>query len=117
MGGSLCLISEVTKGSTFTVRIPWVEVSEKHHFTKQSEKSMNADYSSFTILAVDDNEQNLMVLEHLLHKTKVKMETVMDGNTAVQKCEEKTYDLLLLDHMMPKPDGIETLHPVSYTHL
>ena len=51
-----------------------------------------------------------MVLEHLLHKTKVKMETVMDGNTAVQKCEEKTYDLLLLDHMMPKPDGIETLH-------
>ena len=48
---------------------------------------MNADYSSFTILAVDDNEQNLMVLEHLLHKTKVKMETVMDGNTAVQKCE------------------------------
>ena len=110
MGGSLCLISEVTKGSTFTVRIPWIEVSEKHHFTKQSEKSMNADYSSFTILAVDDNEQNLMVLEHLLHKTKVKMETVMDGNTAVQKCEEKTYDLLLLDHMMPKPDGIETLH-------
>lgn len=110
MGGSLCLISEVMKGSTFTVRIPWVEVSEKHHFTKQSEKSMNADYSSFTILAVDDNEQNLMVLEHLLHKTKVKMETVMDGNIAVQKCEEKTYDLLLLDHMMPKPDGIETLH-------
>ena len=110
MGGSLSLISEVTKGSTFTVRIPWVEVSEKHHFTIQSAKSMNADYSSFTILAVDDNEQNLMVLEHLLHKTKVKMETVMDGNTAVQKCEEKTYDLLLLDHMMPKPDGIETLH-------
>lgn len=110
MGGSLSLISEVAKGSTFTVRIPWVEVSEKHHFTKQSEKSMNADYSSFTILAVDDNEQNLMVLEHLLHKTKVKMETVMDGNTAIQKCEEKTYDLLLLDHMMPKPDGIETLH-------
>lgn len=110
MGGSLSLISEVTKGSTFTVRIPWVEVSEKHHFTKQSAKSMNADYSSFTILAVDDNEQNLMVLEHLLHKTRVKMETVMDGNTAVQKCEEKTYDLLLLDHMMPKPDGIETLH-------
>ena len=110
MGGSLSLSSEVTKGSTFTVRIPWVEVSEKHHFIKQSEKSMNADYSSFTILAVDDNEQNLMVLEHLLHKTKVKMETVMDGNTAIQKCEEKTYDLLLLDHMMPKPDGIETLH-------
>ena len=110
MGGSLSLSSEVTKGSTFTVRIPWVEVSEKHHFTKQSVKSMNADYSSFTILAVDDNEQNLMVLEHLLHKTKVKMETVMDGNTAIQKCEEKTYDLLLLDHMMPKPDGIETLH-------
>lgn len=110
MGGSLSLSSEVTKGSTFTVRIPWVEVSEKHHFIKQSEKSMNADYSSFTILAVDDNEQNLMVLEHLLHKTKVKMETVMDGNIAVQKCEEKTYDLLLLDHMMPKPDGIETLH-------
>lgn len=110
MGGSLSLSSEVTKGSTFTVRIPWVEVSEKHHFTKQSAKSMNADYSSFTILAVDDNEQNLMVLEHLLHKTKVKMETVMDGNIAVQKCEEKTYDLLLLDHMMPKPDGIETLH-------
>ena len=110
MGGKISLISEVAKGSTFTVRIPWVEVSEKQHFAKQSEKSMNADYSSFTILAVDDNEQNLMVLEHLLHKTKVKMETVMDGNTAIQKCEEKTYDLLLLDHMMPKPDGIETLH-------
>ena len=30
MGGKISLISEVAKGSTFTVRIPWVEVSENN---------------------------------------------------------------------------------------
>lgn len=68
------------------------------------------DFSGRTILAVDDNDLNLMILKHLLKRTNVVLEMVMDGKKAVEACACKTYDLLILDHMMPYPDGIETLH-------
>ncbi len=69
-----------------------------------------ADYSTRTVLAVDDDVQNLKVIRHLLKRSGVKLETAESGIEAVKVCARKKFDLILLDHMMPDPDGIETLH-------
>ena len=64
------------------------------------------------ILSVDDNPMNLMVLNSLLKDTLVTIDTAEDGYKALELAYARQYDLILLDHMMPKMDGIETLHEI-----
>lgn len=61
------------------------------------------------ILVVDDSEMNLFVVRNLLKQTMVQVDTCLGGKMALQKMGEKQYDVILLDHMMPEMDGIETL--------
>ena len=63
-----------------------------------------------TVLAVDDNEMNLVVFRALLKRTGIQVETASGGQECLECCRTKKYDLIFLDHMMPEPDGIETLH-------
>ena len=64
------------------------------------------------ILAVDDNQSNLTVVKLLLKRTGIRPDLCGSGSRAAELCREKKYDLILLDHMMPEPDGIETLHMI-----
>ncbi|MCR5824928.1 MAG: response regulator [Oscillospiraceae bacterium] len=66
-----------------------------------------------TILAVDDNPMNLMVLAGLLKRTRIHIDMVESGDECLQRTTEKKYDMILLDHMMPEKDGIETLHEMK----
>ena len=61
------------------------------------------------ILVVDDNEMNLKVCVNLLKLMKIKPDTVSSGMEAIESMRKNVYDIVLLDHMMPKMDGIETL--------
>ncbi|MBQ1855783.1 MAG: response regulator, partial [Anaerovibrio sp.] len=62
------------------------------------------------VLVVDDNQMNLMVFKSLLKKTQVQVDTADDGDEALLLTQDKKYDIIFLDHMMPGKDGIETLH-------
>lgn len=42
--------------------------------------------------------------------TKVQTETVMSGKEMLARVAQEYFDMILLDHMMPELDGIETLH-------
>ena len=61
------------------------------------------------ILAVDDNQVNLAVLEGWLKDFKVEVDCARSGKRALKMLGAKHYDLVLLDHLMPEMDGIETL--------
>lgn len=72
-----------------------------------------SDLTDKWILAADDNATNLKVLKHLLKKTNVHLETVIGGEAAIEACRKRNYDLIFLDHLMPQPDGIATLHRIQ----
>ena len=61
------------------------------------------------ILVVDDLEINLKVAEGLLKPYKAKIDTCLNGQDAIKLIEKYEYDIVLLDHMMPGLDGIETI--------
>jgi signal transduction histidine kinase/response regulator of citrate/malate metabolism len=61
------------------------------------------------ILVVDDTEMNLTVIENLLKSTKINIDTACSGEEAIAKDATNDYDIIFVDHMMPKMDGIETL--------
>ncbi|MCL2809286.1 MAG: response regulator [Treponema sp.] len=61
------------------------------------------------VLVVDDVDTNLYVAEGLLKPYMLDIDTANSGIIAIDFIKSgKTYDLIFMDHMMPKMDGIET---------
>ena len=65
------------------------------------------------VLIVDDNKMNLMVFTNLIKQTLVQVDTADGGDEGLRLAMENKYDIIFLDHMMPKKDGIETLHELK----
>ena len=61
-------------------------------------------------LVVDDDEMNLLVASGILKDYHMEVSTALSGMEALKLCEENTYDIIFLDHMMPEMDGVETMH-------
>ncbi|MCR5673965.1 MAG: response regulator [Lachnospiraceae bacterium] len=68
------------------------------------------------ILVVDDNPMNLNVIKGLLKATKVFVTTAESGEECLEKIKYDKYDVVLLDHMMPGMDGLETVEKIRETH-
>ncbi len=68
----------------------------------------NLLFSKNTILIVDDNPTNLGVIFNVLDEAGLEVLVAQDGESALQKIEYITPDLILLDIMMPGIDGFET---------
>ena len=67
-----------------------------------------------TVLLVDDNAQNLELLEVYMEDVPdVRVVTAENGLEALQKVEEESPDLILLDIMMPKMSGFEVCKKIK----
>jgi len=60
------------------------------------------------VLVVDDNSQNLKLLTNTLRNAGYRVSVAQDGESALSRVQHTCPDLILLDIMMPKMDGIET---------
>ena len=58
---------------------------------------------------VDDEPMNLFVAKGILEDYGMTVATAASGEEAIRTCQENEYDLVFLDYMMPKMDGIETM--------
>ena len=64
------------------------------------------------VLAVDDEEMNLVVAKGVLGSYGIQVDTCLSGREAVERCASTSYDIVFLDHMMPGFDGVETLKQI-----
>jgi signal transduction histidine kinase/DNA-binding response OmpR family regulator len=92
-----------------------------HETFIQYDNQTSDEYYDFTaetakILIVDDNSINLTVAQGLLEPLNMQIDTALSGNEAISKISETMYDLILMDHMMPELDGIETTHIIRRFH-
>ncbi|MCI8537999.1 MAG: response regulator [Oscillospiraceae bacterium] len=106
MGSSIQLDSVPGKGSTFSFSIPLT--LGKHVEAKASVEELSFD--GYRILVVEDNELNAEIAQCLLEERNFEVECVYDGAQAVERIrttEPGTYDVILMDIMMPVMDGLE----------
>lgn len=64
------------------------------------------------VLVVDDVDMNLFVIENLLKQTEMQVTLADCGDECVHKACEEEFDLILIDHMMPGKDGMETFKDI-----
>ncbi len=64
------------------------------------------------VLAVDDEEMNLVVAKGVMGSYGIEVDTCLSGKEAVERCRTNSYDMVFLDHMMPGFDGVETLRHI-----
>ncbi|XOZ33743.1 response regulator [Halomonadaceae bacterium KBTZ08] len=69
--------------------------------------SRDASGVNARVLAVDDNEANLKLVTTLLREFDLQVEDVSSGYQAVQRLQQGTFDLVLMDVQMPGMDGTE----------
>ena len=118
MGGKIVVQSKYEQGSNFTVYLKQNIVKLVKDITNESLSTTETvdefDYSNKKILIVDDNNLNLKVASRLLQTFNVQIETVMSGFECLDKINNgEKFDLILMDDMMPKMSGGETLQKLK----
>ena len=123
MKGRIEVSSEYGKGSVFTVYLPQeiIDDSPMGDFRQRFEavaKQEDEYRESFVapeakVLVVDDNGMNLAVVKALLKKTDIQVTTCMSGMECLELVKNTYFDVILLDHMMPEMDGIQTLAKIK----
>lgn len=140
MGGTITVDSVPGKGSTFCVKIPQeitegqsaedIEIQDDMFLTvfddeydgriaeiseeAASLRGIDENYIApeARVLVTDDVPSNLIVVKEFLKDTQIILDTAESGREAIKKCKIYTYDVILMDHMMPEPDGIATMHMI-----
>ena len=76
---------------------------------KKKDDSGRLNVPGLRVLVTDDNEMNLKVAANLLQFFSVYPVLCTSGQETIDLCAKEKYDIIFLDHMMPKMDGIECL--------
>lgn len=122
MGGKLWCESVYKEGSEFILTLSQ-QVRDNRgigKFTEVEESAKGPYVPQFVapdadVLVVDDNPMNLNVIKGLLKATKVFVTTAESGEECLEKIKYDKYNVVLLDHMMPGMDGLETVAKIRQT--
>ena len=77
---------------------------------------MKSQKRDIRVLVVDDEIEIQKVLRQILIRKGYVVETAGDGKEALSLMKKIRPDIVLLDIMMPKLDGIETLRRIKASH-
>lgn len=110
--GTVDVNSKYGVGTTFTVHIAQ---KIRSYEQKAEEKTVEEqrEYPGNRILVVDDIPTNLIVAKRFLELLKVDVDTASSGEECIQMCGAQRYNMVLLDDMMPKMSGTETLNELK----
>jgi signal transduction histidine kinase/CheY-like chemotaxis protein len=131
MGGNVSVTSVYGKGSVFTAVLPqkildaapiggnisggepWRPApaegaAYENNIPEQADSEVSFTAPNARILIVDDVPINLLVAEGLLAPYKMRIDCCTGGAEAISLMEKNRYDLVLMDHLMPEMNGIET---------
>ena len=112
--GSIDVVSEYGKGSTFSFILSFnkttIEVVLEPEIIE-----LNADIKDTKILVVEDMELNQLLMKTLLDDFGFECEIASNGQIAVEKLQNQSYDIVLMDLQMPVMNGFEATEYIRKT--
>ncbi len=114
MRGSLYVSSELGKGTSFTVQLPLEAIELEARTVETPIGAIQPSSQQFDILLVEDNAVNQKVAVRMIEGFGHRVSVVEDGVAALQALQNRSYDLVFMDCMMPVMDGLEATRRIRF---
>ncbi|MCI0498828.1 MAG: response regulator [Planctomycetales bacterium] len=125
LGGTIEVASRINVGSTFSLRLP-VEIELSAQTPADTTASAVAPPESpsaaaprdpISILLAEDQPSNRTVITLMLEALGARVDTAQDGGEALEKAQQRAYDLILMDLKMPRMDGHEAARQIRQRNI
>lgn len=126
MGGTITVESVYGEGSTFHIIVKqdvkeYKQIGEKlattlqnHEYTTQvkNKKLEVTPRPDAKVLIVDDTKLNLVVAKGVMKRYQMQIDTATSGMQSIEMVQQKDYDIVFMDHMMPEMDGVDAMKQI-----
>lgn len=115
MGGTVTVVSEKGVGTTFITEIPLKLDPAPFDAEKPEEEIDTTVFRGLHVLLVEDNEVNMEIAAFLLEDSGAEVTKAWNGAEGLEKFKASapgTYDLILMDIMMPVMNGLEAAEKI-----
>ena len=103
------ILSEKIKEIIARLKTLCSETNEDALSTQKEEKKEKIDLSGIRILIVDDDAKNTFIFDAALGEYGAQTEIAINGQEAIERLQDKDFDVILMDIMMPVMDGYEAI--------
>lgn len=112
MDGEISLESEPGKGATFTVSMPLTLTEEDASIDAVAEPVDTASLHGKSLLLVEDNEINRVIIKEMLTGEGVEFVEAVNGREAVDAADAAKFDAILMDVSMPVMNGVDATEAI-----
>ena len=105
-GGTISVKSRINEGTTFSIILSFQKTKEEVKSVTDN-LELNAEIKSIKILVVEDVELNQLLMKTILSDFGFEHDIAGNGKIAIEKLKTKTYDIILMDLLMPEMNGFE----------
>jgi len=116
MGGKLWVESKESEGSVFSFSLPLTLADNVKKDAPLDYMQIDFIKKPLSILLVEDNKMNQLVAGRIFEKIGYKIDFADNGQIAIDKVNEKNYDLIFMDIQMPVMDGLQATRLIIEKH-
>ena len=112
--GIINVMSKEDEGSTFSFTLSFKKTKDEAKTEIEIDES-NAEIKDIKVLVVEDIALNQLLMKTVLDDFGFECDIAADGKIAIEKLENRTYDIILMDLQMPVMNGFEATEYIRNT--
>lgn len=113
-GGSISVKSKLEKGTTFSFTLSF-QKTEKKSLANLDLVKLDPNIKNIRVLVVEDIALNQLLMKTILNDFGFEFDVAFNGKIAIEKLQNNTYDIILMDLQMPEMNGFEATEYIRNT--